>query len=78
MDMPDPYYYTGLWNGYADGVPDNEFFAVTAYYFAYDVLSSLGGDETFDNGGFDKKVLEWYDNFNRTVPTWYLKDDKFI
>lgn len=74
METPDPYYYTGLWNGYASGQPDTEFFAITAYYFAYDILSSLGGNESFDNGGFDKNALSWYDNFNRVVPSWYLKD----
>lgn len=76
MEEPDPYYYTGLWNGYCGGAPDGEFFRMTAYYFAYDLLSSLGGDENFDNGGFDKKVLAWYDNFSRTVPSWYLKDER--
>ncbi len=74
MEEPDPYYYTGLWNGCCNGTPDEEFFRLTAYYFAYDLLSSLGGDESFDNGGFDKKVLEWYDNFKNIIPNWYLKD----
>ena len=77
LENPDPYYYTGLWNGYAGGMPDTEFFAITAYYFAYDILSSLGGNESFDNGDFDKKALSWYDNFNRVVPSWYL-DEKQI
>lgn len=71
-DALDPHYFSGLWNGYAGGVPDDEFFAMTAYYFAYDAFSSLGGNKKFDNGGFDKKVLVWYDNFNRVVPSWYL------
>jgi len=72
----DPYYYTGLWNGYAGGIPSEEFFKMTAYYFAYDAFSSLGGNRKFDNGEFDKKVLAWYDNFNRIVPTWYLHGRK--
>ena len=70
----NPHYYTGLWNGYAGGIPSDAFFAMTAYYFAYDAFSSLGGDKNFDNGGFDEKALAWYDNFNRVVPTWYLQD----
>jgi serine/threonine-protein kinase len=76
METPDPYYYTGLWNGYTGGKPDNEFFEMTAYYFAYDVLTSLssGANSGFDNGGFEKKVFEWYDGFKRLIPSWYLKD----
>lgn len=74
METLDPYYYTGLWNGYADGKPNRKFFEMTAYYFAYDVLSSLGGDKYFDNGDFDKKVFGWYDGFQCVVPKWYLKD----
>jgi len=73
-DKLDPYYFSGLWNGYAGGVPGEEFFEMTAYYFAYDAFSSLCGNKKFDNGGFDKKVLAWYDNFNRAVPTWYIKE----
>jgi serine/threonine-protein kinase len=67
---------TGFWNGYADGNPNDEFFRITAYYFAYDVLTSICGDGDcgFDNGGFDRKAAEWFDNFNRTVPSWYLTD----
>jgi serine/threonine-protein kinase len=73
-ETPDPHFYTGLWNGYANGTPDSEFFAVTAFYFAYDVLTSLCGDGDcgFDNGGFDEKCLKWYDNFSRAVPSWYI------
>ena len=73
-ETPDAHYYTGMWNGYAGGKPDDEFFRMTAYYFAYDVIASLGGDENFDNGDFDNKALAWYDNFKSTVPSWYLKD----
>lgn len=73
-ENPDTYYYTGLWNGFTNGKPDNDFFKMTAYYFAYDVLSSLGGDDNFDNSCFDKKALDWYDNFNSTIPTWYKQN----
>lgn len=74
METPDPHYYTGLWNGYTGGKPDDTFFKITAYYFAYDVLTSLcgGADSGFDNGGFDEKAMRWYDNFTRVVPSWYL------
>jgi serine/threonine-protein kinase len=74
-ETPDPHYYTGLWNGYCDGKPNEEFFTTTAFYYAYDVLTSLCGDGDcgFDNGGFDEKCLRWYDNFSRVVPSWYLR-----
>ena len=73
-DTLDPYYFTGLWNGYSNGFPDDEFFTMTAYYFAYDAFSSLCGNRKFDNGGFDKKALDWYDYFRSVVPSWYLKE----
>jgi len=74
IEEVDPFYYTGMWNGYANGKPDENFFKMTAYYFAYDILSSLGGTESFDNGNFDEKALKWYDNFNRIIPAWYLEN----
>ncbi|MDR1465241.1 MAG: phosphotransferase [Oscillospiraceae bacterium] len=74
LESPDPSFFTGLWNGYCAGIPDEFFFAVTAYYFAYDVLASLCGDSDYENCRADGDTIQRYDNFSRTVPAWYQSD----
>ncbi|MDR0531602.1 MAG: aminoglycoside phosphotransferase family protein [Oscillospiraceae bacterium] len=74
MEAPDPHFFTGLWNGYCGGRPDDTFFAVTAYYFAYDILAQLCGDSDYENCRADGSAMLRYEGFTRIVPNWYLED----
>ena len=73
----DPYFCTGMLNGYFGGGPPRIFFEVFAYYLTYDALAVLC--ESFMNGepengaGHLADILSWTNNLENIVPTWYLQ-----
>ena len=77
---PNAPFATGLFNGYFGGPPPTAFFAVRAYYSAYDALAALCDTSIGDQGEPEdgrrhvENTLRWFDNMRNPVPTWYLKD----
>jgi len=75
-----PHFATGLLRGYFDGEPPMEFFKLLAFYIASNTLSSIYWAIPFGQSEIDtmmkqsQDVLDWYDDMNNPVPTWYLKD----
>jgi len=74
------YFFTGQLKGYFDGEPPHDFFRMFAYYLAYDALAALC-DTSENNQGEPEEgirhmenILEWFDNMQCTIPTWYLKN----
>ncbi|MGD9887420.1 MAG: phosphotransferase, partial [Bacilli bacterium] len=72
-----PYFETGLINGYFNKqIPEN-FFPILAVYAAESLISHLpwairfGEEEMKVAYQVMDAVFEWYDGFNRLVPTWY-------
>jgi serine/threonine-protein kinase len=64
-----PQYYTGLIKGYFEGEPPPEYFPLFAFYVAKGYL----------DWGYDPKcVLNWFDDMQNPVPSWYLKDDTIV
>lgn len=73
-----PMFATGLINGYfPKGVPE-DFFNMMALYIASNQLGSIpwalsyGDDQVKVMLDQVATVLEWYDNFKTTVPSWYV------
>ena len=75
-----PYFATGQLRGYFGGEPPIEFFKLLAFYIASNTLSSIYWAVPFGTSDLDtmmkqaQDVLEWFDNMQHPVPSWYLKD----
>ena len=69
---------TGLINGYFNNSIPEDFFTILKFYTAESLISHLPWAIKF--GENDVKTaftvyecaMKWYDNFNLTIPTWYL------
>ncbi len=74
-----PLFASGMVNGYFDGNVPPEFWRLLALYISSNTLSSVywaipfGQDEIDTMMKQAREVLEWYDNMNNPVPTWYFK-----
>lgn len=72
-----PLFATGMVNGYFDGNVPMDFWRLLALYIASNTLSSMPWVIPFGQSEIDiminqaKEVLEWYDNMQNPVPTWY-------
>jgi len=81
-----PHFATGQLRGYFGGSPSHglepplEFFKLLAFYIASNTLSSIYWAVPFGQSDLDtmmkqaQDVLEWFDNMQNPVPTWYLRD----
>jgi serine/threonine-protein kinase len=75
-----PHFATGQLRGYFGGEPPIEFFKLLAFYIASNTLSSIYWAIPFGQSDIDtmmkqaKDVLDWFENMQNPVPTWYLKD----
>lgn len=74
-----PYFATGQLRGYFNGEPLKEFFKLLAFYIASNQLGAVGWAQSFGQSEVDfarkqnEEVLQWFDNMNNPMPTWYLK-----
>ena len=78
------HFITGQINGYFgddfSGKLYDDFFAMHAYYSAYDALTALcctadgEGGEPEEGRIHMSNILKWFDNFRTTVPSWYMTD----
>jgi len=72
-----PAFASGMIDGYFDGNVPMEFFETLALYISSNMLSSVywaipfGEKEIAVMLNQAKEVLEWYDNMQTPVPTWY-------
>ena len=79
-NTPNPYYCTGLINGYFDGKPPIEFFETHRYYLAYDGIAALCETDSGQQGEVTEgiqhleNVCHWFDNMKKLIPIWYLKE----
>ena len=73
-----PHFYSGQIRGYFGGEPPVDFWGAFAYYLAYDALGALtnpyGINGVEDGTPIVNNILNWTDNLQNPVPTWYLKD----
>ncbi len=80
-DVSD-YFSTGLINGYFQSRIPDDFFPLLALYTALNQISSLPwsmqfGQEEIDNSyRMSSKILLWYENYSRLIPSWYREDIK--
>ena len=71
------YFATGVINGYFNNKIPDDFFPIIALYSAENNIGHLpwaiqfGEEEIKVAYKVLNSVLEWYDNFNLTIPTWY-------
>lgn len=74
-----PLFASGMINGYFDGEVPMEFWKLLALYIASNTLSSLPWAVSFGEKeietilGQGREVLEWYDNMQNVIPSWYFK-----
>lgn len=68
---------TGMIDGYFDNEPPILFWRLLAFYIASNTLSSIywaipfGQDQVDIMMNQSQDVLDWYDNMQNAVPTWY-------
>jgi len=73
-----PHFATGQLRGYFGGEPPMEFFKLLAFYIASNTLSSIYWSIPFGQSDLNTMmkqahdVLEWFDNMQNPVPSWYL------
>ena len=73
-----PYFATGQLNGYFGGRPPVEFLKLLAFYISSNTLSSIywaiayGEKEVAIMKNQARDVLNWFDNMNNPIPTWYM------
>ena len=78
--MASPIFATGQIQGYFDGEPPEEFFKLLVLYIAVLVLSLMSSWAVTSEFGHNvtmklsQDVLNWFDNMQSFIPTWYLKD----
>lgn len=72
-----PLFASGMVNGYFDNDVPQKFWKLLALYISSNTLSSLYWAIPFGEGEIEtmrrqaEEILEWYDNMQNTVPTWY-------
>lgn len=72
-----PSFASGMVDGYFDGNVPIEFWKLLALYISCNTLSALpwavpyGEKEILVMRNQASKVLEWYDEMQRVIPTWY-------
>jgi aminoglycoside phosphotransferase (APT) family kinase protein len=72
-----PLFASGMVNGYFDGNVPMDFWRLLALYISNNTLSSISWAIPFGQSEIDtminqaKEVLEWYNNMQNPVPTWY-------
>ena len=74
------YFASGIIDGYFDHKIPNDFFPILAFYTAEGMMHFMTWAIPFG----DKEIqvakqnyhnqLRWFDNFKRTIPTWYVGD----
>ena len=75
-----PHFATGQLRGYFGGEPPIEFFKLLAFYIASNTLTSIYWAIPFGKSEIDtmikqsQDILEWFDNMQNPVPTWYFRD----
>lgn len=74
-----PLFASGLVNGYFDGEVPMEFWKLLALYISSNMLSSISWAVPFGEIKINvmlnqaKDILQWYNNMQNPVPTWYFK-----
>lgn len=74
-----PAFATGMVDGYFDGDVPPDFWKLLALYICSNTLSSLpwaipfGQAEILTMRKQAEQILQWYDNMNRVIPSWYKK-----
>jgi len=72
-----PSFATGMVDGYFEGTVPPEFWKLLALYICSNTLSSLpwaipfGDEEIQIMRTQAEQILQWYDDMNNTVPSWY-------
>lgn len=72
-----PLFASGMVNGYFDENVPMDFWRLLALYISCNTISSIPWAIPFGQSEIDtminqaKEILEWYDNMQNPVPTWY-------
>ncbi|MDO5115172.1 MAG: phosphotransferase [Synergistaceae bacterium] len=72
-----PQFSTGQLHSYFGGSVPDDFWELNAYYMAaesinaFTVAAALGQEERDCSNEMMKAMLDWFDNFNNLIPSWY-------
>ncbi|MBR3767637.1 MAG: phosphotransferase [Clostridia bacterium] len=75
-----PLFASGIVNGYFDDNVPTDFWKLLALYISSNMLSSIPWAIPFGDGEIQtmlnqaKDVLDWYDNMQNPVPSWYFNE----
>ncbi|MDO4587859.1 MAG: phosphotransferase [Planctomycetia bacterium] len=73
-----PSFATGQLHSYFGGSVPNDFWERNAYYVvaesmnAFAVAVTLGQQEVDESHAMIKTMFDWFDHFNRFIPSWYV------
>lgn len=76
-----PQFSIGQLHSYFGGRVPDDFWELNAYYMAaesinaFAVAVTLGQEEVDYSNEMMKAVLDWFDNFNNLIPSWYVNSD---
>jgi aminoglycoside phosphotransferase (APT) family kinase protein len=76
-----PPFASGIIDGYFDGNVPDTFWQLLLLYISSNTMSSLTWALGLDDDQLKvminqmHDVLDWYENFTRIIPTWYIKED---
>lgn len=79
-----PLFASGMVNGYFESNVPLEFWQLLALYIANNTLSSLpwavpfGESEINTMKSQEKEILQWYDNMQNVIPSWYFKGIQLV
>lgn len=77
IDGKFPSFNSGQIDGYFDGNPPKEFWALLAYYLSASAITSIVWAKYFAPKELasilklNTEILEWYDNMQNLIPKWY-------
>jgi len=77
-----PVFASGMVDGYFNSRVPKEFWTLLALYIASNTLSSIywaipfGDEEIRTMKNQAEEVLAWYDNMQKTIPSWYCGDER--
>jgi aminoglycoside phosphotransferase (APT) family kinase protein len=78
-----PAFAAGMVDGYFSGEVPMDFWELLSLYISCNAIGSLpwaipfGEDEIDTMRKQAKEILDWYDNMNTTVPSWYRDGKEF-
>jgi aminoglycoside phosphotransferase (APT) family kinase protein len=74
----------GMIDGFTEFNPSDEFFTLVALYSAVNLLASIPWGKAYSPKelevmiGFYDYIMDYYNDFDQVVPTWYNEKNRYL